>query len=216
MYFEHIFKELPGITSILDIGCGTGHFLEKLKSFPDLNRVGIELNKDRAAVARDKAECEIIQIPIEEFYAKQEFDVITMINVLSHIPNFDRLFGKLRELLAPDGKLILKVGEMKKNIQKSDVFDWQIPDHLHFLGINSLDYICDKYHFEVLRHRQVPVSQDMFSPVYFKSPGRSHLRNVAKNILVYTPFALSTMAKIYDIRTGQRMYSSFIVLQKSD
>lgn len=213
IYFDLIAQELEGARSILDVGCGTGHLLERLKIYPDLYRVGIELNKDRAAVAKQKAGCDIFQIPVEEFEPEMSFDAITMINVLSHIPNFERLFDRLRAILAPHGKLILKVGEMKKNIEKTDVFDWQIPDHLHFLGLNTVDYICQKFNFKVRQHRRVPLSQDMFSPIYFKSPGRSRVRNAIKKLLVYTPFALPTLAKLYDLRTGRRMYSSFIVLE---
>ncbi|MFC1975742.1 class I SAM-dependent methyltransferase [Chloroflexota bacterium] len=213
MYFELIAQELDEATTLLDVGCGTGHFLERLQNYPNLYRAGIELNKDRAAMARKKAGCDIFQIPIEEFNVEVRFDVVTMTNVLSHIPDFERLFGKLRAILTPHGKLILKVGEMKKNVAKSDVFDWQIPDHLHFLGLNTIDYICQDFNFKIRKHRRIPLSQDMFSPVYFKSPGRSKIRNIIKNLLVYTPFALPTLAKIYDIRTGQRIYSSFIVLE---
>ncbi len=213
MYFGLIAQELDGVNSILDVGCGTGHFLERLNTYPNLYRVGIELNKSRAAIARQKAGCDIFQIPIEEFEPKKIFDVITMINVLSHISDFDRLFGKLRAILAPGGKLILKVGEMKKNVEKGDVFDWQIPDHLHFLGLNTIDCICQKFNFKVHKHQRVPLSQDMFSPVYFKSPGRSKVRNAIKSLLAYTPLALPAIAKIYDMRTGQRTYSSFVVLK---
>lgn len=214
-YFDLIAQELKGAKSILDIGCGTGHFLEKLgAAYPELYRAGIELNQERAAFAREKAGCDVFQVPVESFDPTASFDAITMLNVLSHIPDFDRLFGKLQTLLSPGGKLILKVGEMKKNVKEGDIFDWEIPDHLHFLGMNTIDYICKKFNFQILKQQRLPLSQEVFSAASFKAPGRSKVRNIVKKMLVSTPLALPTLAKLYDLRIGQRIYSSFIVLEK--
>jgi hypothetical protein len=135
-----------------------------------------------------------------------------MMNVLSHIYSFDRLFTSISSLLSEGGKLILKVGEFRKDVRKTDIFDWGVPDHLHFLGLNTLDFICRKYDFTIYKHQRIPLSSDIFTRSRFKTAGRSFLRNTIKLALAYTPFALSILRKLYDMKHGRELYSSFVVL----
>lgn len=211
-YFPLIDQECKGAESVLDVGCGTGHLLELLGKYPHLVRAGIELNSARARLAKEHSGSEIYQVPIEDFSSEIKFDVITMINVLSHICSFDRLFTSISSLLSEKGKLILKVGEFRKDVRKGDVFDWGIPDHVHFVGLNTLDFICRKYGFTICKHQRVPLSSDIFTRSRFKTAGRSFLRNMIKLVLAYTPFALSILRKLYDVKRGRELYSSFIVL----
>lgn len=212
-YWSAIKSECSTAKSILDVGCGTGTLLELLgDEKPDMQRVGIELNIERARFARKVAACEIHQVPVEEFSCDSKFDIISMIDVLSHIPSIDSLFVSIRKLLAPQGKLILKVGEMASDVKKDSSFDWGIPDHLHFLGVETVGYICRKYGFKIVRHDRRPYSEDLFSRSYWLSPGRSHIRNLAKRTIALTPFALFVLRKLYDITHGAKIYSSFIVV----
>ena len=212
-YLSFIQSECMTAESILDVGCGTGALLELLgNENPSMRRMGVELNYERAEFARGVAGCEIYQGPIEEFSCDSTFDVITMINVFSHIPSIDDLFASIRDLLAPGGKLILKVSEMAVDVRKDSVFDWGIPDHLHFLGLNTMNYICGKYGFRIIRHDRQPFSEDMFSRGRWLSPGRSQVRNLVKRVVALTPLALLILRMLYDMRHGKNSYSSFIVL----
>lgn len=215
-YFSLITSECKNVSSVLDIGCGTGHLLELLKrKYPNLNCIGIELNTDRAKMARKVSSCEIHQIPVEKFSSKENFDVIIMINVLSHIPSFDKLFNTINSLLKENGKLMLKVGEMKKNVKKKAIFGWGIPDHLHFLGLNTINFLCNKYNFKIYKHHRISYSDELFSKNKWKTLGRSNIRNLIKKIIIFIPFALPTLAKSYDLIFGKEIYSSFIILSNS-
>ena len=211
-YFPLIARECEGARSVLDIGCGTGRLLELLGRFPDLSRTGIELNAARAADAMRRTGCMIHRIPIERFTSARKFDVIAFINVLSHIPWFDPLFRSIRSLLSENGRLIMKTGELAPDVRKSDLFDWAIPVHVHFLGLETIEYICRRYGFRMVRRIRTPLAEEFFSPETWRSPGVSALRNTLKRAASRTPLLLPLLALWYKLRHGRRIYSSFIVL----
>lgn len=219
---QHFPHHLPAILeacgdaeSVLDVGCGTGHLLELLGRNSSLHRVGIELNVERAALAREKAGCEVFQVPIERFTYTRKFDAIILWNVLSHLPDFDSLFTSLHGLLSDRGIVILKVGEVKKDFDSRAFRDWGIPDHLHFLGLRTIDFIADKYGFSIARHDREPITADLFNPVRWRAPGRSRLRNLLKSIAVRTPGALPLLSRLYELKFGRTIFSSFVVLARA-
>ncbi|MCX5676456.1 MAG: class I SAM-dependent methyltransferase [Planctomycetota bacterium] len=212
-HFAKVEEECRDAKAVLDVGCGTGRLLQLLgERHPQMDRAGIELNSARAGLARQKAGCEIHQAPIEEFSSKRKFDVILMMNVLSHIPTFDGLFRSVRGLLNPGGKFILKVGELQDDVQRGDLFDWGIPDHLHFLGLDTIDFAARQYGFRVARHDRAPTSRELFSRTRWKMPGRSALRDAVKQVVAHVPLALPALAKGHDWKHGRRVFSSLIVL----
>jgi hypothetical protein len=170
------------------------------------------LNIERARFAQRIANCSVYQVPIEELSINEKFDIITMINVLSHISSFDKLFYSLRHLMTERGKLILKVTEMTEDVRQDAMFDWGIPDHLHFLGINTIKFICDKYNFRIIRHIRQPLAVDLFARWRWLLPGRSRIRNVVKYTVALTPLALTILRKNYERKHKDTIFSSFIVI----
>jgi cyclopropane fatty-acyl-phospholipid synthase-like methyltransferase len=198
---------------VLDVGCGTGRLLELIAGQPEIERVGIELNRSRAEFARRISRCEIHEVPIEKFECRQPFDVIFMMNVFSHV-HIDPFFSAVHRLLQDQGKLILKVGEVTRTVSKHATHDWGIPDHLHFLGMRTASILAQKYGFRITRHDRWPHSQELFAASTWQAPGRSRLRNLVKRTVAGVPGALPVLAKAYELWHGQTIYTSLIVMQK--
>jgi SAM-dependent methyltransferase len=211
-HFASIAEECAGATSLLDVGCGTGHLLERFGGRPGFYRAGIELNPEAAEFAQRVAGCEIFRVPLEEFRGARTFDVITLINVFSHIPSFDPMFRSLRWLLAPDGKLILRTSEMGRNVSRWNQMHWGIPDDLHFLGLRTLDFICAKYGFAIARRIRTPFEDELFRVSRWQQMGRSRMQNAFKKTAIRLPGALHGIREIYTSCLGQRLFVSFIVL----
>jgi SAM-dependent methyltransferase len=211
-HYPFIEEECAGAASLLDVGCGTGHLLERLGMCPGLQRAGIELNSQAAQFARRVSACEVFAIPFEEFQAEQQFDVITMINVLSHIPSFDGMFRSLRAALRPGGKVILRTSEMSPRVSRWNQLHWGIPDDLHFLGLRTLDFLCAKYGFAVARHVRTPFEEELFRPSRWQQAGRSRFVNLVKAAGVRVPGVLPAMRSLYTAALGRRLFVSFIVL----
>ncbi|MGH9575393.1 MAG: class I SAM-dependent methyltransferase [Candidatus Acidiferrales bacterium] len=211
-HFSLIDEECRSAYSFLDVGCGTGRLLELLSARTEMRRLGIELNAQAAQFARRVANCEILEIPFEEFRTSVRFDVISLINVFSHIPSLDGLFASLRATLAPGGKAILRTSEMSTGVSRWNQLHWGIPDDLHFLGLNTIAFLCRKYGFEVRRRVRVPYEEELFLRSRWQQMGRRRLVNIAKQTAIRLPGALAAMKSLYRAGLGNRLFVSFIVL----
>jgi len=214
-HFDLIAQETRDAKSILDVGCGTGNLLERFASRSNCYRLGIELNPVAAQLARSTAKCEILELPFESFRTARKFDAITMVSVFSHVSSFDGMFGSLHNALAPGGRVIMRTTEMALHVSRWNQVHWGIPDDLHFLGLNTLSYLCKQYGFSVTRHVRVPFEQELFQPSRWKQVGRNRWHNALKRTAVRVPGALAGMQKLYAATLGQRLFVSLIVLKTS-
>jgi SAM-dependent methyltransferase len=211
-YFGPISDQVNGARSFLDVGCGTGRLLELLTG-RNLYRAGIELNHSRAAFARSVARCEIFEQPVEDFPEKR-FDVIALINVLSHIPSLAGLFAKLKSLLSDRGKLVVKTGEVRGHVRKTALHDWGIPDHLQFLGADTAEFIARSYGLHLRVCKRIPLSEQIFSLYTWTAKGRSPLRNAVKSAAVRLPGALRAMRYGYESIHHESVMSSLLVFTR--
>ncbi|MFV8224370.1 class I SAM-dependent methyltransferase [Christiangramia aquimixticola] len=96
-------------SSILDIGCGEGRFLGLLDSKIE-RKVGVDLSERPIQFA--KAFHPNIQFySMDASYLKEEFDIVTAIEVLEHIPDNEipHFFNILEKRLKNNGSIILSV-----------------------------------------------------------------------------------------------------------
>jgi SAM-dependent methyltransferase len=211
--FDSIFRHCDGAESLLEVGCGTGRLLE-LMCDAGLRAEGVELDPGRAEAARARTGCNVYVAPVEEMRTEKTYDVITLINVLSHIPSLPDLFHALARLLNDQGKLIILAGEMRGDVERGDAVHWAIPIHMHFLGLSTIDYVCRKFGFRIIHRERRAYSESLFSEARFKAPGRSRIRNLIKGIVLRIPLALNILRWNYERKRGGRVFSSLIVLAK--
>lgn len=96
---------------LLDVGCGDGRLCYEL-SGKGAEITGIDFSEQAVAFARAFChECRFDICDIMKMSYKEEFDIITMIEVLEHLP-FDIISPVIENLwqaLKPDGRLVLSV-----------------------------------------------------------------------------------------------------------
>jgi len=143
--------------SVLDIGCGTGSFLETA-SKNNWNVFGVEPNPKAAEIARNK------NIKVSESikaYEGQKFDVVTLWHVLEHIPNLKETISQLEALVKPGGKLVIAVPNYNSYDAKKYKQFWaayDVPRHLWHFSRSSMNILfSNKFKLEITK------------PMYFDS-----------------------------------------------
>lgn len=127
-----ITKLQPQKGTLLDIGAGTGDFLQEAKN-QNWQCTGIEPSEKAKGIAIQK------RVSFADDLASLEnhsFDVITMWHVLEHVPNLEKQIQELKRLLKPNGTILIAVPNYKSfDAQHYGKFwaAYDVPRHLwHF------------------------------------------------------------------------------------
>lgn len=165
---KHIFEqEYPNAQRVLDIGCGTGEFLTFMENH-GYDTVGIEPSGRIGGAAREKG-LEVHETTAEEFAISNEsnFDLVTMFNVLEHVPNPTEVLQACSDLLSQEGMLIVKVPNEFNPFQIAaqkllDLEQWWLnaPTHIFYFDFSSLANLLSDNGFVVRsKFSDFPMSQ---------------------------------------------------------
>ena len=131
-----ITKQNPSKGNLLDIGAGTGDFLNHAKN-SGWNCVGIEPNEKAKNIAIAKG---VQFVATLDGLDDHSFDVITMWHVLEHVPDLEVQIKTLKRLLKPNGTIFIAVPNFKSFDAKHYKSFWaayDVPRHLwHFSKIS--------------------------------------------------------------------------------
>ncbi|MEN8249084.1 MAG: class I SAM-dependent methyltransferase [Bacteroidota bacterium] len=145
---------------ILDVGCGTGHFLEQCKNH-NWQVSGIEPNDLARNQANQLLNGNVYQ-DISEIN-NGEFEVITLWHVLEHLPDLNDTITQLKKRLQKKGTLIIAVPNYEAYEEK--VFNeywaaYDVPRHLYHFNQNSLKHLFEKHGLKVVE--TLPMWLDSF------------------------------------------------------
>lgn len=156
---ESLFQNESSIKSILDIGAGTGDFLEYCKD-NKYEVTGTEPSEAARKVAKQKG-IDLYQ-SIDQI-ADRKFDVITMWHVLEHVPNLFECLEQLKEMLKEKGKLIVAVPNFKSydaEYYKEYWAAYDVPRHLWHFSQKSIRTLFESVEMEVVNVH--PLKYDSF------------------------------------------------------
>lgn len=155
-YRRRIRRNLPamvagGPVSWLDVGAGYGELVEALTKLLPAGSVvrGIEPMEPKARSAKARG-LPVFSGTLDDI--DRTFDVVSLINVLSHLPDVDGFLGEVAPLLKPGGTLVLVTGnggDLKSAVDYPDRLD--LPDHLVFAGKDHVERFLDRAGFTVER-----------------------------------------------------------------
>ncbi len=116
--FDELINRIPQDAKVLDIGCGDGLFLNVLLKLDRISQgLGFDTNSTAIAYAQtiknslpNALQLEFLHWSVGQPWPEGEFDVVTMIDVLHHIPQREKRdsIEKAASLVKPHGLLIYK------------------------------------------------------------------------------------------------------------
>jgi SAM-dependent methyltransferase len=108
--FNEALRDLAGRQRILEVGSGTGFFVEMAgRELKGAKVQGIEFNENAVSQAREK-ELPVVQMDLDELGRRGEtFDAVCGFQVLEHVHHPRELLAAMVQILEPGGVLVLSV-----------------------------------------------------------------------------------------------------------
>ncbi|MGO9587424.1 MAG: homoserine O-acetyltransferase MetX [Limisphaerales bacterium] len=171
--YDRIVELIPPHATVLDLGCGTGRLLARLKHKGRGRLVGVELD-ERKILGALRRSLDVIQADLNEglhAFADQQFDCVVLSQTLpavkdvegviaemlrvgaTGIVSFPNLaFHKLRRILAEDGRAPRGYGWLKDK--------WYDTADIRFLSIKDFEDFCRAKKFPIQRRIALDTEAD--------------------------------------------------------
>ena len=204
--FEIALRGIGEGEKVLEVGCGDGVFLEKLRQ-KNIEGVGLEFNKLAVEKCLSKG-LDVHSESIEDFALThpEEFDVVVLFQVLEHIYEVHDFIQNLLRCLKKDGRLIVAVPDNSPYYQNFRVhLTFNLPPHhiglwnaeslrnlekVFYLSLISIDYDDSYGSFP----KYVYFLGDLLLTRYPGIYGNSLVRNLLISLLV--PYTLPVVLKM--------------------
>lgn len=216
-----IIRKFKKSGSILDVGCSTGLFLKTLQDTGKWNCTGIEPNEYAAAIALSY-DLNVLQGTLENLdMSKNQFDVITLWDVLEHIPNPNQDLERIYRIIKDDGILVVRV----PNIDSIDArlfgaywAGFDPPRHYFAFSEQTLRRLLHKNNFEVIYRTTNIGSYPTFllSLRFFLDycTKRRHIKLQGLYSILSTPFARIVLSPLFYLTGVLRRGPSQIVVAR--
>ncbi|MBL4656867.1 MAG: class I SAM-dependent methyltransferase [Flavobacteriales bacterium] len=138
--------------SALDVGCATGRFLMILKE-RNWKVNGIELDRGMCAELNEKG-FDVNSEPLESQKAESTFDLITLFDVVEHLPHVREDFKVLHKLLSDDGSIVLvtpNIESLQSKIFGKRWFQLKPLEHISYFSPRTLKTMAEESGFKVVR-----------------------------------------------------------------
>lgn len=138
--------------SILDVGCGEGYLLKffnrrNYKCYGvDYSTYGIKNQNPKLLKKIEFMNCDVIE---DDYFMNKQFDIIFLMNIAEHVPNFKFLIKKIYKKLKKNGLLFIRVPNeydiihnkflKNNNLKKEQLEIFSPKHHLNYFNKTSLE-----------------------------------------------------------------------------
>lgn len=165
LYLDLIRGRLSPGAKLLDLGCGAGLFLKAAEA-DGWAAEGTEISRQLAAYARDVAGVKVRLGRLEEIrWPPGTFDVVTLFDVLEHLPDPLRTLTEVGRLLKTDGAVLISTPDYDSLSRLFLGKAWAVlspAEHLSLFTSGTLGALIERAGLSVLAIRNLLV----FNPDY--------------------------------------------------
>jgi SAM-dependent methyltransferase len=150
-----ILDSLNHQSRVLDVGCGKGEFLNRVRQFCHCRVYGIDFSENAVLCAKkqyglDVFQGEISAAPFEE----KSFDLITAFHFIEHVHDPAKAINKAFTLCKTSGYLVIKTPNyysLCAKLFKDKWYPLDCPRHLYIFSPSNLTTLLEKSGFEVVK-----------------------------------------------------------------
>lgn len=142
----------PEACRLLDIGCGTGWFLDFCRQ-QGYSVAGQEFGKELAAHTEKRLDAKIWSCPVADIEQGTSFNIITLFDVLEHTADPFAMLSEVKRLLQPGGISLIFVPNLHSlgaSILQEESALVAPAEHLLYFTKTSLQHLVEKVGFELL------------------------------------------------------------------
>lgn len=146
-------KKLVGGGKVLDVGCGNCSLLSALRELGGFELHGLDIKRlgvDYAGMGISFREGHLEDIGFE----KDRFDLLSMDNVVEHVPDPDVFFKKAGEVIRPGGWIVgttPNVDSVEARLYGKYWGPYHMPRHTYLFGPETLKAMLEKHGFYSVR-----------------------------------------------------------------
>ncbi len=136
---------------LLDVGSSYGLFLNEARR-AGFDVFGVEKEKEATDYSKKRFNLKIFNNYFENLKGGQ-YDIVSFIDVLEHLPNLKLVLAKTKKLLKSDGILFIQCPNLQSLVFKltKEKWNWLLPNvHLYHFSIKSLKKVLEENGFRVL------------------------------------------------------------------
>ena len=194
---------------ILDIGCGTGEFLNICKN-AKWNTIGIEPSPDARKMAIENYGLDVREEAEINNLESGSFDIITMWHVLEHVPNLNERIEDIKRLIKPNGVIIIAVPNCESldaKIYKENWAAYDVPRHLYHFTHKDIELIFKNHDLEMFRI--LPMVFDSFYVSMLSEKIKTGKTNIIRSMWN------GLRSNLAAIKTGKTYSSQIYLIRKS-
>lgn len=135
----------------LDVGCAAGYCLEVMKS-KGWNAEGLELDEEMYLNLKREGHT-VYKCQIEKFESVHKYQVITLFDVIEHIPDIDSALKELYNLVDQDGIIIIVTPDfnsLQRKIFRKKWFQYKPIEHIQYFTKNSLEVFARRNNLKMV------------------------------------------------------------------
>lgn len=173
---HYVIKKNSSGKKLLDIGCGTGYFLNYMKD-KDYETIGLEIDKKSREFGRENFSLDILDLDIfRKNKLEKKFDIITMWHVLEHTYNPVDYFNKIKKLMTENGTLVVAVPNYKSfdaSYYKKKWAAYDVPRHIFHFSPRAIKKLTEKTGLILVKTKILPFDSfynSLLSEKYKKNP----------------------------------------------